>query len=349
MSQTILVTVLAALVLAGCFGTPAAPRHGASLGSTQAPVAPAAQDLGRGTGAIEGDVVDTELMPIEGVAVQIVPPGSLAAFIVGDRAPSGLVAGSAIVVLRSDSEGRFSVRGLEPGTYLAYGSKTGYQDAAPQHVEVMEATTSHVQMVLTPTAPAEPYHLSIAFKTLVNWLAVHSPVFSSGGIYYTDSKNRVTGETGYRSAMDFSNNETDSTLMQTMVVEMKWTPNSAVCAAGMVSEVYSPEEPAAQRYGLDADPYHWSNGANTSSPTKLTIPRDGADPAAMHSANRTERNHGRPIETVGNWYVEFHGGFRPTLGGPVDYSCSFQQRVDGWLNAFYLDPAPADWSIYGDG
>jgi hypothetical protein len=322
-----------------------APQSSEAALPSSAPHAPSSARFEAGTGVIEGRVVDPELVPIAAANVQIVPPKANPTAMLGLNGVGGALEP---ITLSTDTEGRFVASGLEPGTYLVYASKYGYEDAAPHRTAVGSDETVRLRITLLPLAVPEPYHLSTVYKSLHDYASVHA-ASAYADIPAGSNRKLVTGERGFVSSIDFQNNETDANPLATIVFQQRWTSGTPLCKAGTRVDVYAPEEPPNMRYVRPVDPLHWTNAPDVQNPTRLEIPREGPDPGTMHSANRTELNHGRPIETAGAWFMEMRPAFVGTLGiGYVDASCMVEQSVENWLSVFYGDPSPPRWSVFGD-
>lgn len=305
------------LVLSGCM---------AAAGDTDATPSPSlTNDAKQGQGRIEGRVTDPELRPIPKARLQL----------------TSRDAPTASMESESDGEGVFTFEGLAGGEYLIYAAKLGYRDAAPLRVTVSEAEPAPAAVVLEPLPTLEAFHRTEHYTVYFYWyacaIAANTPYCPL--LVYTSSNTTRA----------YKNEEREVGEMQTFVVEMSWKPNFSQCGGAMRSDIYSPEADAIGTAASRADtnPYHWDNVPDrVKSPTHVLIPREGDDPIAMHSSNRTELNDGTPIETDGKWsIIAFPHGGGSTLGTPVDYQCTVDQRVNIHLTGFYNEPAPTkEWS-----
>ena len=317
-------TIVLVTLFAGC----AAPAV-----ETVAPPssAPTVVNKAGGTAQILGTIRDDEGRGIEGAEIEV-----------AHRTTSNATR------LASDAAGRFTLEGLEAGTYVVYARKLGFFDAQPKSVELDEGETAQVNVTLRPLPSIVPFHQTKNFRVMMTWNAcvvVGAPV----SVTQCGASVHNTGNITTRIEVD----EMQTGELDTMVVEMKWTPTVGLCPASFRSDVFSPDQadldatfPSINsRHWADSNPFHWDNVPDrVKSPTRLVIQRVG-DPLAMHSAERTELNGGEPIETSGGWTIQPWYYATGPNGLPVDVYCVANQPVDIWSTVFFVDPMPtADWT-----
>lgn len=281
-----------------------------------------------GPGSIRGRVLDEAMLPIAGVRIQVLPKGST----------------TPVKTAATDEAGEFLVAGLEPGTYEVYAAREGFKDATLR-VEVTPEESIAVSFSLKAQAVLRAHHESRMWGLTYGYVAC---AVSSAATRCTVSSS--TANQTVRILVD----EIASGPLETVVVELGWTPSVGFCRGSMRTDLYSPEQlsvatagssgEAAQR--SPANPYHWDNTPNTRGPTHLLVSRTGLDAKAMHSKERTELNQGRPIRTSGFWWITHYPQPQGELGTPVDVSCLWQQKLDLWSTLFYVAPSPSPtWSL----
>lgn len=279
--------------------------------------------------------MDPELRPIEGAVVRIIDRHNLT--------DQGLV-------LSTNLTGEFAARGLRASEYVVYVAKAGYHDPAPHLVKLPEATTERVQIELEPILKPVAHHTSRNYQ--VKFIEQACLLHPAGATLANPWC--ITGYQPANTSLKYDFDPLKQGRLETFLVEMKWTPTIAQCGGGMRSDVYSPEQNPVPGPGYadvpakgPSNPYHWDNVPESArSPTRLVIPRNGTDPAAMHSKERTELNGGRPIKLEGAWAVTVYSYPVGALGTPVDYSCAYDQTVAVWLSHFYEVGAPDGWSVF---
>lgn len=316
-----------ATVLSGCAdGTQAESDAGAAV-----PNAPTVLNQERGAGVIEGVVVDAEGAPIPAARIQILSTT--------DR-------DLPLNELATDEAGKFRAEGLAGGGYVVYVSKRDYLDIDPRVITVEDGSTLELRFELDRRRVYVPFHESLP------WVRYYLPHFCvtaastfqclGPGIYFLGSG---TNETYAYDADELASGE-----LHGVVVEMQWQSSMPGCVGGFRSDIYAPDQGTIGSNARSAaNPYYWTNVPHVRTPTHLLIPRNGADPIAMHSPDRVELNDGRPLATDGKWQIRtlYHPG--PTFGTPADFSCAVEQRVNNWLTAFYVKPPPTDdWSALDD-
>lgn len=335
-----LVVLLTAFVLivAGCIGgsSKLAPESEGELHTGPAPAWVEAHD---GTGALAGTVIDAELRPIGAARIQVVAEREK------DTPP---------IALTSDQGGRFTVQGLQGGTYLVYASKEGYREAPPKPVQAVEGTTVEVRLILERLPSPDPFHESRTWR-------FQNSIHRCVKVVDVSINCNIHAFIGWSiSPFTYTNDKLpDVHPLRTIAVELVWTDADSFCRAGERLDIFSPDEPAPRPPNNDGtnrslhspnNPYYWNNLPNVTSPIRRLVQRDGDDPDAMWSPRRTELAGGRPINLTGKWTVNHTIHPRNSLGGsPVFLSCVTHRDYSLWVTAFYVSPAPNDWSIFNGG
>lgn len=311
-------------LLAGCAG--AAPESGQLVPTGSI-------DAGQGVGKIIGLVLTSEQLPIEGVTIRILPKSN----------PQGNV-----VTVSTDEGGKFEVIGLEPGVYTVYATMEAFKDLLPLNVDVVGGAASNIVVTMQEARVLKPFHES--FSRVVTFPAnaciiapVDTPDDCTGAF---DPSNLTT---------PFPNDEELNGPLQDLIVEATWSPTAPMCAEGFQHHVFSPEQQdldltyvgGNEAFWNDTNPYHWDNVPDaTTNPTYLRIQREG-DPLAMFSQERNALNGGKPIAVVGEWKIQtWPLEQEGAAGTPVDFSCHVNQSAEVWVTAFYVAPAPAEWTVF---
>lgn len=127
-------TVVASVVLAGCFGDedPLGTRGRDAGGDTQD--APTASDE---AGLVQGQVTDEELRPLAGAEVSLI-----------DLADN--------VTTKTAADGTFHIRDVPPGAHVLAAQKIGYESVSLA-VDVAAAETTFVEVTLKVLAIVVPY------------------------------------------------------------------------------------------------------------------------------------------------------------------------------------------------
>lgn len=316
-----LASIVVAALLAGCTGGTKTASH--ALAATV--------DVGQGQGHIVGLVLDTEQRPLADATVRILSKSD---------------AGAPVVTLRTNATGGFEAQGLAEGAYVIYATMAGYKDLLPLSVQVVSGAATNVVLLLQEQKVLTPYHVSVSHTVKFD---AHACVVASGAppCYTVWDPGNVT--------TIFKNSEEDTGLLEDLIVEAVWTPNVAVCANGIRTDVFSPDQKGLDlteadlnaKYWNSSNPYWWSNvPAQTRSPTRVDAARE-AGAHAMLAPERTKLDHGRPINVTGEWKIQTwpYSG-KGGLGTPVDVDCMAEQEATVWTTAFFVRPAPADWSVF---
>lgn len=247
----------------------------------------------------------------------------------------------------TDEKGSFRVEDLPVGRYQLFVTHVAHRDADPRFVDVVAGETAEANFQLQVLSVQTAYVsiLPYTFYYNVAWCFPKEFGEYNSGVYC-----QALGW-GANVTVNFLVDEASGPLMG-LVHEMQWTAATPVCVAGMKGDLYSPEQTDLPNNGAMSDParspenpFHWENEKITS-PTKTFVPREGSDVQAMWSAQRTELNGGKPIRLDGKWallhWLDYAGG---PAGLPVPLGCTIEERLEGYVSLFYVDPAPsADWT-----
>lgn len=321
--------VLLTAGLAGCVGSDEANLSDAE--PTGVPV-----DDGAGAAALFGLVTDEEFLPIERADV-----------VLAKRSNPTI----AVRQAETGPDGAYRFEGVASGSYVIQASKFGYRASSPESVELAPGQEVERNLELAPVPTVEGFHVSDNYR--VGYIYYACPVVQPGDlgaiclllVYGFDSGNR----TYY-----YDNDEAELGTLQTFFVETRWTRSVDSCHGQMRTDVYSPEQGAIDfdTNEQENNPYHWDNVPEAAdSPTRVVIPRQGEGELAILSPARTEWNGGKKVDPAGKWTIAMEPyADAGTLGTPVDYYCLLNQVVEGWITAFYNDPAPSmDWSAFEEG
>jgi hypothetical protein len=264
---------------------------------------PSTVDANQGTGSIKGRVIDDEGFPIAGATAQVVKNAN--------RSEEPLSA-------NTNTTGEFLFKGLKPDKYFVVVNKLGYMAPAAKIVTVVEDAPTLTFFELVPQRIAEPWSEAIPYTvrfttqvcTLVLGSSSCTTVYSSANI--TKTKEVKENETG---------------LLETAILEAEFEHEVSSCKAGVRTTLRAPKLAAT-----------WATAPeNTTSPTRLFVPRTGDHANAM-----ADSKGNIPFDTSGPWSVYSWPFARGSLGTPVDVSCMTETPVRIWWSLFYGAPAPID-------
>lgn len=280
-------------------------------GTTSTFVPAATVDAGRGPGRISGTVLDIEQNPIETVTVRILSKSN-------PQMP--------VVTLTTNVSGGFDAQGLDEGPYTIYATKEGYKDLLPLAVGVSAGATSTVIITMQEARELKAYHTSFSrtasFPVYACIVAQGTPTCE----YAYDPGNLT---------IIFPNQEEDTGPLEDLIVEASWAPTVGSCANGVQTHVFSPDQEGLDltavgsngKHWSESNPYHWDN-----------VPE------------RTALNGGRGINLTGEWKIQtWPYSAVGALGTPVDVDCMAAQTITIWISAFFVAPAPPDWSAFDAG
>lgn len=278
-----------------------------------------------GEGTIEGVVTDDEIIPLHRARIQIV-----------SMTDKSLPA----IDLLTDDGGKFVVEGLAVGEYVVYVSKVGYREPAPETVLVGQEMVRLI-FLLERLAVQVPFHESVRYQTSIPLMVC---AVYPGNFFCFRPYGQFPNQF-YTHVVE----ESQKGLLQSLIIEMRWTPRTPGCPGGMRNNVFAPEAETFTDTSK-SNPYHWDSLPRVNSPTRLFIPREGNDLAAMWSAARTQLNDDEPIETSGKWTIVTNPHPAPAGAAQIGFDCAQSQPFENWLTSFYVDPAPSSlWSIFADG
>jgi hypothetical protein len=305
--------LVAALLGAGCAGPASTPAAQATVAAVTS------ADVHQGGARIEGRVVDAEFVPVPDALVQVYP---------GDDQHRS------VANVSSDARGAFVVQGLDKGRYVLYAARTGYRSAAPKRVEASDIGATNVTITLEALRAPRPFHVTSSYQ-------FHYTL----SVCYAGSQGTCLDLLpGGNTTIVYRIDEKADGPLQTLVIEMRWTPTSVACDDPMRSDVYSPDQVPSSYYDAATrgpkNPHHWDNLPGTTSPTRVWIPRAGSDGRAVDSAARLAANAGKPLRTSGVWQIIADGAPHRYLDTEaLSFSCATDQRIDLWATSFYVNPA----------
>ncbi len=314
---------LLVVVFAGCAGS--------DPGTSSSDIA-TFDDLGghatETTGLIRGVVVDTAVVPIPSASVSISGPSK-----------SNLTA---------DTQGRFLIDGLAPGTYFVKAKAPLYHESSTS-VEVVagvnEPPVTKVQ--LAPFFSQKPYHLSDKkngyFDCSQNGA---SPFYSSSNCLADPCPTRVDPATCNQLPTAMMNNITNQNRewhmdvgpgWQSIVLEMQWTPTAQGTSPrmGMVVSTYKPLR----------NPAHSFANVQMSSPLLIRLDTNVTHP----TAGTTVEPFKIPVEGMDR--VSYFVSARADANAPciiavcVPPGIALQQSFTVIWHQFYYGIVKPDWSF----
>lgn len=300
-------------MFAGCVGSDETKGGPAESSTPSATI-----DVQKGTGAIQGSLMDLESRPVSGAQVLV---------------RQAVHSNATEVELSSDEAGSFLVEGLELGEYDVYVSKLGFMPVDPRRVDVIEGDPFLVDFQMEEIGVPEAHHRTDVYQT--NTLAMVCPVIQNSGNFWCTGLYYTTNV-----SWPVPNDETKNGELQSVIVESQWEPSQSVCTMGAGHWIYGPE------WASSFAPNFWFTPPNREGWNRIFIPRDGAEDIAMHSAARTEQNGGTQIPTNGDWAVVTMWYALSPLGLPVDLDCLVDLKYDVAVTTFWVEPGPADYSYF---
>jgi hypothetical protein len=313
--------LVASLIVSGCAG-------GQSQSAQTEPSSSVIADEGlTDGGTIRGLVVDDQNAPVSGVEIGL----------------KGVA-----VTATSDDAGAFSIENLEPGEHTLFAQRLGYESSSKQ-VTVAAQEVVDVTLVLEPLPIAEAYKETIP-KSITIDVGLGWSVGGDSG-QGCPAAGVACNSAAYPGAdTKFKLSDPKGTPLASIVFEASWTANSAVCAKTLRLRLYSPGantgNPSDKNFG------HWTNDPHPrwkiTNPVVMDIPRapDGTKDA-IDSPERMELNGGE-LTVKGDWTARTFPPGRGLTNTPVDLNCFTQQKIDLWMSAFYLEPAPVGFSARAD-
>lgn len=330
---------LISVLLAGCLGGDEAPQQDGD--GDDGSSATVTED----TGAVEGAVSSDVFEPLGDARVELLTM---------ERETTEFSS-------TTGDDGEFSISRVEPGDYIVFVTRVGYE-ADQRAIEVVagEVTEVRLQLELLPeTGPyAEEFDRAGFVSAAAAWQAeppgvgcitIESPVGildpkSCGGIRYQDGES-AAGETrvgpeeepegwGGVASADFK--ESDLSDVKTIMVEMRWSPAGPLGEDFLLDMMCSdmPRGSGGAILDLEHDCYKEARGE---SPLQI---RFDEEHWLEHGYNHTGTWAARVFATYG--MLGTHG-----LTG-VDIGAAYEQSFEKYWTVFHGEPAPEEFSRLPD-
>lgn len=297
---------VAALFLAGCSGK-------ASEGKVLPSVAPNAQ-YDATHGAIKGQVIDVEQLPVGGVDLLVRPSNQLAT---------------------SAADGGFTFSMLDPGKYTVYASRVGFKSPQVQ-VDVVAGEVTPLDVVLEPIPVAHPRteivgpydgYMQCRMSTSLSsgacgFLPLVGDPAGTAGILWPNDKNRLVFKL---SGDDFSY----------IVFEAKWTPSTAATNPKMTM-IFSYDK----RVGT-----HWfANATPGQSPLQFVHKHGKQGPGGQH----TDGHPDLPDANLTLWtWLTLPFGTTNVGGNDVHpVNVAYELRFQLAVTMFYQQAVPKGYSAF---
>jgi hypothetical protein len=331
----------AAVILAGCV----------TEEGSEAPARPVNVDaeFGEDTGAIVGLVLDEEQLPIAGAEVAIPALEK---------------------TTRTADDGRFALNHLPPGTHELTVLALGYQPAT-QRVEVEPGRATDAILIELQALPSDaPFSRTDIRRGTLSGLMwkltptciytdVHPLVKTCGGVRFGEIEAPVVGhitqgcavcETHTRDFDDFTPE------WQTIVGEVRWTPQSGVTGKGFHFDINAPNITRGTGGSINqADPYTFKKSANKA-PIAIRVDKDLLADRGIAEADWNNYEDPvactapRPSDNIQNcdWFYRlFPAAYDAGIGeegfGP-DYGVMYENTAEIHFSYFIREPAPADFT-----
>lgn len=334
-------------VFAGCI------QAESSGPSTETKTGPASFD--ESSGGIDGLVTDTELQPVAGVLVGILP---------NELLPQG-------ASTSSDASGHFALSLVPPGKYTLQASALGY-DAASKIVEVSAGQLTTVSLIVDKLASEDPFsETQVITGTLggLGWRVTPECMYFTDSIPVHTEYNTLAKTCGGLGGGDFEwpffeeefQKEKD---WKTLVAELIWTPQSALTGRAVSMDVNAPNITRGNGGSIDqTSPYTWDTESGkppiiTRIDLPTTLEERGIPESDWYSYPDGE---GCTAPTTGGnencvWFIRLFAApcdLGSNLGdcdsAPVDIGAPQDLPVTLYFSIFYRNPADPSFTGLPDG
>ncbi len=325
--------LMAAVVMAGCIGG----GDSTATGDT-GPSGPDAV-FDADTGAIQGVVQTSELLPIGGATVGT-QDGTLAA--------------------TSDQGGGFALNKVDPGKYVIFAQALGFESAA-QNADVVAGQATELSFVLDPVPTDAPYvfsEINEVVVTAIMWKLTPECI-------YTDVNTLAKTCGGYRPGCEPSgacevhyDEDVVTREWKTIVAEIDWEPQTGLTGRGFSFDLNAPNITRGTGGSINqADPYTFSSESDVAPivhrvdlPT--TLQERGIAEADWYPYEDDDCT--APTSGAANcdWFYRVFAaacdlGICPDGLGP-DYGLMYEGRATVYISVFIKEPAEPNYSLVPD-
>ena len=310
-------------------------------------------DFGGESATLRGQVLNDELLPIEGAQVGILAPQ---------------------LVVLSDAEGRFVLPGVPPGSITVFASALGYATATKSVDVSLEAPPPDLLFTLVTVPVDGPRHVTDVFKiALTGYGFKATPDCMYTGVH-PNAKTCMGGfacepgpcEVHYGHCGDGSDYEEWGCRLTpdwvTIVGEVQWQPQSGATGRGLTYEILAPN---VTRGGADSHSGSVDQGdprafvtTSASPPIRTVVDRSILD---TRGVSEEDRCGGVGVEFPHcDWAWRAYPGKCTVYGlsggvaGCDEFGPDFNvdeltpQPVSIYFTFFILAPAPEEWTALPD-
>lgn len=344
------VVLVGTFVLAGCIGAdsasvePSAPGGGPGVASGPA-------QFDETTGGIEGVVTDVELVPVAGAIVGLLQEGAVA--------PEHTVA--------TDEAGRFSLSHVPPGEHVLAASALGFQSSS-KRVSVVAGAVAPVSIALEPVSVEGPYAItfikkgaqtSVMFRLTPQCLYLSQSVpeqVPNRNLLKTCNGLRLQCNSGTCEAR-FVDELLEETNWRTIVAEMDWQPQSGATGRAYWFDIAGPN--VSRQFGgsIDqADKRYWmQHQGKAPIQIRIDLPEtlvereiDEADWYSYPDGTGCAQSSCMWLYRTWSSYCDLSSVVGECGTTPVDYGFQNSATFTVYWSIFYIDPAPAGFTIVPD-
>ncbi|HEX9815830.1 MAG TPA: carboxypeptidase-like regulatory domain-containing protein [Candidatus Thermoplasmatota archaeon] len=321
----LLVSLMLGALIAGCVGTEGT-NTAAGAGSS---VVAGPAEVNETSGAVEGLVIDTESLPIDGAIVALV----------GSTAPQ----------VATDVAGRFVLNGIAPGTYQLAVAKLGYSSAAKQ-LDVLAGEVTRSVLTIEKIEVHDAYHRTFVEKGYFecSWTAG-----STGPCFFpyvgNNSQVPIDPWTNNRRSFDYGVEAGAVTVFN----EMTWDRTTAAMGERMslflsykdrtTSHLYCKVDSVKPVY-LRWDRAGFEDGVPIMDNDEPGVCHSSLNPGLPNSEPQTIPIEGQILTTR----VNTGPGNVPGSGQSTVVGIAFQQSFEVYISYFFWEYAPLEWTALAD-
>lgn len=303
------------------------------------------------TGAIRGQVVDVEQIPLGGAEVGIL---------------------AVAILSKTDEQGFFALNHVPPGEHIVAVAMLGFEPMAKAVTVIAGQSTDVVTFELTPLPSEDPYEVTVQLRAQLSgvmwkltpqciYTDVNPLVKTCGGVRAgaaaVGGQELVKGCAACETHTNDGKHPKFTSDWQTIVVEVAWTAQSGVTGKGFQLDLNAPNITRGTSGSINqADKYTWSKATNKA-PLTIRVDKDallarGIKETDYNNYNGTEpRCKGTASAPPNNncdWFFRlFPAAYDAGSGeqGPTpDYGVMLESTAEIYFSYFVKKKAPADFT-----
>ena len=342
--------LLTMALFAGCIQAESTPPAGAD--DKDVPVAAGPAEFDETTGAISGSVTTSDLSPVAGAQVGILP--------------SDIIIEPFVVL--TDVAGQFTFSHVPPGTHTLQTSALGF-DAVSKRTTVEAGAVASVQFILTELPSEEPYmntimepvqFTSIMYKATP--MCIYEPLTTVnpsvktcggvrlGGTPLTTNCTACESHTAINEKYASFNEH-----WETIIGEVTWQPQSGVTGRGFLFDINAPNVTRGTSGSISqGSPYTWYKGTDEA-PIQIAINKAELAERGIPESDWNNYPDGEGCTAPGescDWMWRMFGarcdlGFCDEGLGP-DWGILIEGKAEVYFSYFIRQPAPEGFSALPD-